>query len=205
MLGKNIRYLRQRRDMSQRELSEKLGYTSATTIYKWENGENRPRMNALVALSRIFGVSIDDLSNVDLEARDRRKQTVVTFARALPVLANTTRSDEVTQEDYDAIYFVDESVRADFCMRIADNSLESINLRQGDVLLLEREFDACDGMLCAVLIKEERRVLVRFVSIQSNMIMLTAGTSSLAYKKEAVRILGTAVAVVHKVQDNDSI
>jgi NCAIR mutase (PurE)-related protein len=60
-------------------------------------------------------------------------------------------------------------------------------------------------MLCAVLVKEERRVLVRFVSSQSNMIMLTAGTSSLAYKEEAVRILGTAVAVVHKVQDNDSI
>lgn len=205
MLGKNIRYLRQKRGMSQRELSEKLGYISGVTVYKWENGTTKPRMNALVALSRIFGVSIDDLSNVDLEARDRRKQTVVTSARALPVLANTTRSDEVTQEDYDAIYFVDESVRADFCMRIADNSLESINLRQGDVLLLEREFDACDGMLCAVLVKEERRVLVRFVSSQSDMIMLTAGTSSLAYKKEAVRILGTAVAVVHKVQDNDSI
>ena len=205
MLGKNIRYLRQKRGMSQRELSEKLGYISGVTVYKWENGTTKPRMNALVALSRIFGVSIDDLSNVDLEARDRRKQTVVTSARALPVLANTTRSDEVTQEDYDAIYFVDESVRADFCMRIADNSLESINLRQGDVLLLERELDVCDGMLCAVLVKEERRVLVRFVSSQNDMIMLTAGTSSLAYKKEAVRILGTAVAVVHKVQDNDSI
>ena len=42
VLGKNIRYLRKQKDMSQDKLAELLGYKSFTTIQKWESGVAEP-------------------------------------------------------------------------------------------------------------------------------------------------------------------
>ena len=195
MLEKNIRYLRQKRGMSQRELSERLGYISGVTVYKWETGATRPRMNALVALSRIFDVSIDDLSNVDLEARDMQKEVTVSSARALPVLAKTIESDAVTQSNYDRLYFVDERVHADFCVE-ADEDVE--NIAVGDFVLCKHNFDLKDGKLYAVHVRGDKRVLIRYITRQDNFFILTPEAE--AVDESALQIVGECVGVVHMEQ-----
>ena len=43
------------------ELRIYLGYTSAEAIYRWSEGKNLPTLQNLYAISRILGVSINDL------------------------------------------------------------------------------------------------------------------------------------------------
>ena len=67
MLGKNIRFLRRRAEMSQDELAEKLGYKSYTTIQKWESGASEPPIGVAQKIALLFHVDLDDLLKVDLE------------------------------------------------------------------------------------------------------------------------------------------
>lgn len=66
VLGKNIRYLRKQKDMSQDKLAELLGYKSFTTIQKWESGVAEPPFKTLVKIADLFQVDVDTLANDDL-------------------------------------------------------------------------------------------------------------------------------------------
>lgn len=66
VLGKNIRYLRKQKDMSQDRLAELLGYKSFTTIQKWESGVAEPPFKTLVKIADLFRVDVDTLASDDL-------------------------------------------------------------------------------------------------------------------------------------------
>ena len=66
-LAQNIRYLRKSRNLSQEELSDKLGYKSYTTIQKWEMGASEPSISMLHTIADLFQVSINDIVYKNLE------------------------------------------------------------------------------------------------------------------------------------------
>ena len=53
-----IREFRERRDLSQDEVSKILGRTA---VAKWETGANKPRLDKIVELAKLFRCSVDDL------------------------------------------------------------------------------------------------------------------------------------------------
>ena len=59
-LSDKILQLRKALGLSQEQLAEQLG-VSRQSISKWETGQSAPELDKLVALSRIFGVSTDEL------------------------------------------------------------------------------------------------------------------------------------------------
>ena len=69
-LGKEIRRLRNDRGLTQEALAAALN-VSAQTISKWETGQSAPELDKLVALSRVFGLSTDELlGNSNQETKD---------------------------------------------------------------------------------------------------------------------------------------
>lgn len=60
MLGTRIAALRRQANMSQAELAERL-QVSPSAIGMYEQGRREPSVDTLVALSRIFGVTLDYL------------------------------------------------------------------------------------------------------------------------------------------------
>ena len=56
-LGKRIKTFREKINMSQEELADKV-YTSRQTISNWENDKTYPDINSLKLLSNIFDVSL---------------------------------------------------------------------------------------------------------------------------------------------------
>ena len=61
MLPERISYLRKINSMSQSQLANKIG-VSPSTIGMYEQGRREPSLEALVSISRIFGVSLDYLA-----------------------------------------------------------------------------------------------------------------------------------------------
>lgn len=59
-LGKRIADLRKNQNMTQEELSEKLG-VSPQAVSKWETGASCPDITLLPAIAALFGVTIDSL------------------------------------------------------------------------------------------------------------------------------------------------
>lgn len=58
--------LRKEQGYSQEELAQKLGI-SRQAISKWERAESSPDTNNLIALSKLYGVSLDTLLEADEE------------------------------------------------------------------------------------------------------------------------------------------
>ena len=63
-LGKQIYELRRKANLSQEQLAEKVG-VSRQTISKWELGETAPDIKQAQVLSKVFGVSLDELTGND--------------------------------------------------------------------------------------------------------------------------------------------
>jgi transcriptional regulator with XRE-family HTH domain len=63
--GQRITELRQASGMSVRELQDVFGFATPQAIYKWQRGTAMPTIDNLVALSVIFGVTIDDIIVLD--------------------------------------------------------------------------------------------------------------------------------------------
>ena len=59
-LGENICRLRKERGMSQGDLADRLG-VSRQSVSKWETNGSVPDLDKLVAMSRLFGVTLDQL------------------------------------------------------------------------------------------------------------------------------------------------
>ena len=65
-IGNKIQELRKKNSMSQEELAEKIG-VARQTISKWELGETSPDLKQAKELSKIFKISLDELTNNDIK------------------------------------------------------------------------------------------------------------------------------------------
>ncbi len=61
--------LRKQNGYSQDVLAEKIG-VSRQAVSKWERGESSPDTDNLIALAKLYGITLDDLLNTDVEIAD---------------------------------------------------------------------------------------------------------------------------------------
>lgn len=73
-LSQKLVALRKKSGMTQQELAEKV-YVTRTAVSKWENGKGYPAIDSLKLLSKVYGVSLDELvSDEDVAAARARRQ-----------------------------------------------------------------------------------------------------------------------------------
>ncbi len=65
-IGNKIMDLRKKNGLSQEELAEKIG-VARQTISKWELGETSPDLKQSKELSKIFNISLDELTDNDIK------------------------------------------------------------------------------------------------------------------------------------------
>ena len=73
MFSKNLKYLRNKFNMDQQELADKLGRKSTSTISEWEKGKYTPKAGTLSDIAHIFNVKIDDLMSSNLQDNNINK------------------------------------------------------------------------------------------------------------------------------------
>ena len=61
MLSERIYTLRRKSGLSQEQLAEKIG-VSRQAISKWESGTSTPELEKLIALSKCFNITVDELT-----------------------------------------------------------------------------------------------------------------------------------------------
>lgn len=93
-LGKNIKYLRKQRKITQEQLAEDMK-VSRQTVSRWESDEVIPELNKLVELSTLFSCKLDTLILEDLYSYEGiysdiefRKLAPFTMARYVMVTPN---------------------------------------------------------------------------------------------------------------------
>ena len=84
MFAENLKYLREKNNMEQLELAEKLGRKSSSSISEWEKGKYTPKLKTLNEIAKLFKVDIDDLMNIDLSL-DLRNSSIEALYNQLEV------------------------------------------------------------------------------------------------------------------------
>ena len=72
--GERLRKLMEINKMSVRELQEELDVDSPQAVYKWINGKAIPSLENLLTLSRLFGVPIEGLLEVEKSSEDMEEK-----------------------------------------------------------------------------------------------------------------------------------
>ncbi len=93
----NLKYLRNKSGMYQLDLAKKMN-KDYSTIGKWESGQRNPTMKDVIKLAEIFDVSVQDLVEKDLCAKNNDELEAL-FLENLKIL---------TQDDRDYIKFIIE-------------------------------------------------------------------------------------------------
>ena len=82
-IGKFIAELRKEQSLTQEQLGEKLGVTNKT-VSRWENGNYLPPADILLAMSQMFGVSVNEiLSGRWLPAEEYKEAAEANLAHTL--------------------------------------------------------------------------------------------------------------------------
>ena len=92
-IGNKLLELRRKNNFSQEQLAEKLG-VARQTISKWELGETSPDLNQAKQLSKIFNISLDEMTNNDIKDilitkmsnTDRLAGIIINILKAIGVL-----------------------------------------------------------------------------------------------------------------------
>lgn len=62
----NLKFLREKYDMEQIELAERLGRKSSSSISEWEKGKYTPKAGVLNDIAKIFDISLSELMSIEL-------------------------------------------------------------------------------------------------------------------------------------------
>ncbi len=66
MISVNLKYLRDKHELTQEQFAEKLG-VSRQTVAKWENGESLPDIERCVEMAMMFNISLDAIATCPLD------------------------------------------------------------------------------------------------------------------------------------------
>lgn len=91
--------LRRAAGLSQEELAERLN-VSRQAVSKWENGAAQPELSKLVELSRLYGVSVDELLSLEeAEKGDAKAASSVETSTPAPAQETLTAPKKVRRQN----------------------------------------------------------------------------------------------------------
>ncbi len=96
----NLSEMRKKRNMTQRELAERLG-VAQNTISKWENGVSEPDIESMIKLCTVLKTSMDDLLGIQsfiesqTEAEIKEAMSASSSLSGLIAVLQTLPPDEV--------------------------------------------------------------------------------------------------------------
>lgn len=83
--NEKLQQLRKQKELTQEDLAELL-FISRTAISKWESGRGLPNIDSLKAISKVFGITIDELLSTDdiiQVAEEEKKENAITLRTIL--------------------------------------------------------------------------------------------------------------------------
>lgn len=202
MFKDKIRYYRKMREMSQETLASKLGYKSFTTIQKWEDGTSSPPIGTVKKVAEILGVTIEELTSDDVaEDFDGVTNLIRPASKPIPILGDICAGEGTWCEDnFEGHFFIDSSVKADFCVRVRGDSMIDAGIFNGDLAFIKKTYDYTNGKIYAVRINSDCEAVLKKVFWQEDTIILNpcnADYEPIVTDAQGMTVIGECVGVFH--------
>lgn len=203
----NLRKLREKKGVYQRDVAEYLG-VERTTYVKYERGDSEPNFEMLRRLADYFSVSIDTILGRD--NGDPLSDIPNLFpikTKKVPLLGDIACGEPIfADEEQGEFLSVSDDLDADFCLRAKGDSMVGARIHDGDVVFIRKQPEVNNGQIAAVLIGDEATLKRVYYYPEKNKLVLSPENSAyepLVYVGQElaeVRILGLAVAFQSRVK-----
>lgn len=196
--------LMEERGVNRSQLARLSGIPYMTIVNFYEKGTENTKRSTLVRLSQFFDVTVDYLV-IDEETRRAYPSTspqanhITTLPSSVvkPRLYRAVKGVPLLDEKNIACYDeVPQNIRCDFTFRFAGNSMEKLNINDGDIVYARMMEDVRSHEVAVVVL--DGTVTLRRVYKNDTQIVLMAENPSYApvvmHTGGNMRILGKAVA-----------
>ena len=168
IFSKNLRRILADKDMSQSELSRRLE-CSVPTVNAYCQGTSLPRVGMMEKLCQVLNVSRNDL----LQDGSTAPNLSVPAAHPVKILGSICAGEGITaEENFRGLFFVDHSIRADYCLEVEGDSMRDANIHHGDMAFLRKNYEFFNGGIYAVVFGSEENAVLKRVYKQGDSILL---------------------------------
>lgn len=168
IIAENLVMYMQRKGYSQNSLARKLD-VSPTVVNKWCRGMSMPRNDKIDKLCQILNVSRSDL----LQDKTAAPNLSIPAAYGVPILGSICAGKGIiAEESFKGVFFVDHSIRADYCLEVEGNSMKDANIFHGDIAFLRKNADFINGGIYAVVYGADENAVLKRVYKQGDSLLL---------------------------------
>lgn len=187
-----------------KELAEKVGVSEAT-VSRWESGEiANMKRDGIMKLSEVLDIP----PSVILGIQDDKSLEGVTnlirpSVKPVPILGNICAGNGVWCEDnFDGYFFIDNSVKADMCLRVKGDSMTEAGIDDGDYAFIKETYDYINGRIYAVRINDDCDAVLKKITIQEETIILSPCNDEyepILKRLDEVSIIGECIGTYHAI------
>ena len=208
---KRLRNVFEKSGLTQTEVCEKTGINKGA-LSSYLSGRYFPKQKTIDKLSKVFNVSINYLMGFEPEHSQRVDDsdlegiTNISFpaSRPVPILGDICAGEGTWCEDnFEGHFFIDSSVKADFCVRVRGDSMIDAGIRDGDLAFIKKTYDYKDGNIYAVRINSDCEAVLKKVFWQDDTIVLNpcnAEYKPIVTDSEGVSVVGECIGVYHSTR-----
>lgn len=208
---KRLRNVFEKSGLTQTEVCEKTGINKGA-LSSYLSGRYFPKQKTIDKLSKVFNVSINYLMGFEPEhsqkgdSSDLTGVTNISFpaSRPIPILGDICAGEGIwCEENFEGHFFIDSSVKADFCVKVRGDSMIDAGIRDGDLAFIKRTYDYKDGNIYAVRINSDCEAVLKKVFWQDDTIVLNpcnAEYKPIVTDSEGVSVVGECIGVYHSTR-----
>ena len=220
-LGEIIKQFREENNMTMETFAAKAGlskgYISMLEKNKYPKSSKQllPSIDTFKKAAKVMSMSADDLIRMtdgsqlvrlNQNEDDLTNITNISFpaSRPTPMLGDICAGNGIfCEENFDGYFFVDQSVKADFCVRVRGDSMIDACISNNDIAFIKKTYDYKNNSVYAVLLNSECEATLKKVFWQGDTILLSPCNSEfepMIVDASEVTILGECVGVFHNMK-----
>lgn len=208
----NIRKRRKELNLTQDELAALTGYSGKSMIAKIESGKVDIPQSKIVEFAKALRTTPAKLmgweSDVDSDAVKPKlkgipSNIITPGAIPIPILGEICAGDGIYgEENFRGMFFIDQSVKADYCLVVHGDSMIDAGIYDGDIAFLQKDFELIDGEIYAVVFGAEDSATLKQLYRDGKTVILQPCNKE--YKPIIVDyvdlyVVGLLVGVYHKI------
>lgn len=220
-LGEIIKQFREENNMTMETFAAKAGLSKGyiSMLEKNKNPKSSkqllPSIDTFKKAAKVMSMSADDLIRMtdgsqlvrlNQNEDDLTNITNISFpaSRPTPMLGDICAGNGIfCEENFDGYFFVDQPVKADFCVRVRGDSMIDACISNNDIAFIKKTYDYKNNSVYAVLLNSECEATLKKVFWQGDTILLSPCNSEfepMIVDASEVTILGECVGVFHNMK-----
>lgn len=189
------------------DLSRKSGVLKSS-ISQFLNARGRPSNTNAKKMAEVLRVNPLWLLgyDVDMEVRNNPLEGISNLsmpaAHPLYIIGEICAGNGIDcQENFTGVFFVDQSIKADYCLKVSGDSMIDANIFDGDIAFIRKASMFIKGRIYAVLVRGENTASLKRVYQQGERLVLMPCNSDYEpsfYDKDEIILIGECIGSFHE-------